>query len=267
MSLLASEQIEDLIDLQGAVNDLGSDLVVIGALAFRAFFRHDERHTEDIDVAVALDLDGHRLLGRALCSSGWKQHPKQEQRWGGPNNSRIDILPAGPDLREAGQLTWPQSTMVMSLLGFDHAFRHAIELEVAAGLRIKVVPPVVLFLLKVVSYLDDRQRRAKDLRDVHAILRHYEVGSDRLYSATVLEAGLPDMEFAPAFLLGIDLAALCRPHERQLIDRFVEMFVDPTDGAFCLLLRFEGPVEPIKDRLCQRLRALRDGLGRGSAGA
>lgn len=262
MTLLTAQQIEDLRALQSLVTDIGSDLVVIGALAYRAFFRDDTRQTEDIDVAIALELDGHRLLEEALRSRGWIHDPKREQRWRGPANSLIDILPAGPNLRKAGELTWPKSAMVMSLVGFDHAFVQAVEVELAAGLRIKVVPPVVLFFLKVVSYLDAPHRREKDLKDVHAILRHYEYDSDRLFTKTVLEASLPDAEFAPAFLLGMDLAALCRPHERQLIDRFVATLFDPADMGLGLLLRYEGPVEPIEDRLYLRLHALRDGLAR-----
>jgi predicted nucleotidyltransferase len=41
-------------------------------------------------------------------------------------------------------------------------------------LGIKVIPPVVLMLLKVVAFMDDPARRAKDLEDIRGLLHSYE---------------------------------------------------------------------------------------------
>ncbi|MEZ5364231.1 MAG: hypothetical protein R2748_18305 [Bryobacterales bacterium] len=116
----------------------------------------------------------------------------------------------------------------MSLAGFDYAFEHAVEIEVAPGARAKVIPPTVLFLLKVVSFLDDPHRRAKDLEDIHGLLRFYERDRDRMFSDVVFDAQLSDIEFVPAFLLGADSARLCRPEELALIESFLAMLSDPS---------------------------------------
>ena len=108
------------------MSKLGVELVVIGAIAYRAFISARQRHTEDIDVALALNLDDF-------------------------------------------------------------------------GASTRVVPPEVL------AYLDDPHRRAKDLEDIHGLLKSYEGESDRTFSDAVFAAGLPDVEFIPAFPLGTDV--------------------------------------------------------------
>ena len=178
----------------------------------------------------------------------------------------MDILPAGPKLRAAGQLTWPKSGMVMSLAGFDYVFQQAVEIELAPGLHVKAVPPPVLFLLKVVAYLDDPHRRAKDLEDIHGLLKSYERESDRMFSDAVFAAELPDVEFVPAFLLGTDLALFCRGSERAVIERFLDTMSDPESVPFLSLLRCEGGLEPSEQHLVSRLRAFGGGLHPSDSG-
>jgi predicted nucleotidyltransferase len=260
MSLLSPEQAADFVSLQRVVVNLGSDLVVVGAMAYRAFFPDSTRHTEDIDVAIAADLDDLDRVESALAAGGWSRDANQEQRWKGPNSARMDILPAGPKLRSAGQLTWPRSGMVMSLTGFDYAFEYAVEIEVATEVRAKVIPPTVLFLLKVVAFLDDPHRRAKDLEDIHGLLRFYERDSERIFSDAVFDAQLSDVEFVPAFLLGADSARLFRPEELALVERLLLVFSDSSSVEFSKFLRYEGLLDPSEERLRLRLDAFRLGM-------
>jgi len=150
--------------------------------------------------------------------------------------------------------------MVMSLAGFDYVFPQAVEIEMTPGLRVKVVPPPVLFLLKVVAYLDDPHRRAKDLDDIHGLLKSYERESDRTFSDAVFAAGLPDVEFVPAFLLGTDVALVCRPEERAIIERFLNAASNKASPVFSLLLRYEGISEPSEERLLWRFKAFTKGF-------
>jgi predicted nucleotidyltransferase len=259
MNVLTAEQAEDLLSLQQAITELGVELVVIGAVAYRASVSGTHRYTEDIDVALALDVDDFGGLEAELISRGWERDSSQEQRWRGARGSRMDILPAGPKSRAVGQLTWPRSGMVMSLAGFDYVFEGAVEIELAPGLHVKTVPPSVLFLLKVVAYLDDQQRRGKDLEDIHGLLRFYDRDGDRVFSDDVFAAELSDVVFAPAFLLGRDLALLCRDSERAIVEQFVKLVTNVESQAFSSLLRYEG-LEPNEQRLLERLGALVKGF-------
>jgi predicted nucleotidyltransferase len=128
------------------------------------------------------------------------------------------------------------------------------------GLRVKVVPPPVLFLLKVVAYLDDPHRRAKDLEDIHGLLKSYQRESDRMFSDAVFAAELPDVEFVPAFLLGTDIALFCRGSERAVVERFLDTMSDPESAPFLSLLRYEGDLEPSEQQIESRFRAFTKGL-------
>ncbi len=108
MNLVTPEQAKDLVSLKDVASQLGADVVIIGATAYRAFMADSQRFTEDIDVVVALDLDEFSDLENELTSRGWSRRPGREQRWTTPNGSLMDILPAGPQLRATGELTWPR---------------------------------------------------------------------------------------------------------------------------------------------------------------
>jgi hypothetical protein len=47
---------------------------------------------------------------------------------------------------------------------------------------LKVIPSITLMLLKIVAYMDDPQRRAKDLEDIRGLLVEYEADSERVFS-------------------------------------------------------------------------------------
>lgn len=62
----------------------------------------------------------------------------------------------------------------MSLVGFGHVFTRAVEVDLGADVLFGVAPPAVIALLKIVAYMDDRQRRGKDLDDLRVLfLRYY----------------------------------------------------------------------------------------------
>jgi predicted nucleotidyltransferase len=105
----------------------------------------------------------------------------------------------------------------MSLSGFDHVFASAIEMDLSADTHIRVAPPSVTALLKIIAYVDDPHRRAKDLQDIEVILGRYAAESDRLFSEEVFDANLPDFSMANAFLLGLDLRGLATNEEAKYI--------------------------------------------------
>ena len=220
-------QIADLESLGHMCRESGADLVIIGATSLLLSMGELGRFTRDVDVTVALDLDEFALLTDRLNSAGWKPELKLEHRWVAPRQTIVDLLPAGPTLRRSGSILWPASQFTMSLAGFDHVFTRAVEMELTAGMRVRVAPPIVTTLLKIIAYVEDPHRRAKDLQDIRLVLGRYEAGSDRLFSDEVFDAGLPDFEMANAFLLGRDLRMLATPEDSIYIERSFWV-------AFCL---------------------------------
>jgi hypothetical protein len=105
MPELTESQITDLQALQDHCRSLAADLVIIGAIAYQVHFPREDRHTGDIDFAVALDLDEFAELERQLLADRWIHFANREHRWRSPRGTILDLLPAGPKLREAKKVT------------------------------------------------------------------------------------------------------------------------------------------------------------------
>jgi predicted nucleotidyltransferase len=213
-------QLADLTQLQNICDELKTQLVVIGAMAYKFHSPDIERYTADIDLTVALDLEDFAELGTRLTDLGWEREKKIEHRWRSPRGTLIDLLPAGTKLREAKKLTWPESQFSMSLVGFDHVFAEAEAIKINDSLTIHVAPAAVLALLKIVAFLDRPHERQRDLEDLRGILTQYEEGSDRLFLDEVQAANLPDFGLTNAFLLGVDLHALFSAKEAAVVETF-----------------------------------------------
>ena len=228
---LSKDEIDDLRDLSQLCEQMNADLVVVGAIAYQLHYSDDELKTGDIDFAIALDLVDFAKLQADLSAMGWAQDAKREERWRSKHGALLDLIPAGKALRESRQFTWPKSELTMSLLGFDHAFSEAQLVTVADGLVLPVIPPIVLMLLKIIAYIDDQQRRGKDLFHIRALLSRYQADSDRVFTEAITDAGL-EYSLASSFLLGLDLRALCTEDETELVRRFVALVGDEDKSAW-----------------------------------
>lgn len=240
MTALSAEQIAAVRELQAACHQLNVDAVLIGAIAFRIGMGDRSRHTEDVDVAIAIELDDFQRLASLLQEYRWKQEPRREHRWRTPTGARLDLIPAGAKLRRARQLEWPMSKMTMSLVGFDHVFADAVEFQLADDLWVKVVPLGALTLMKMIAYLDNPYERQKDLQDVALILAHYEPGDSRRFSDDVIDAHL-DYDAVGAYCMGQDLQRLWSPEERNLVERFMAQVNDERTNAYHLFQQQMAP--------------------------
>jgi predicted nucleotidyltransferase len=105
----SKNQVTDLISLKQHCQQMGADLVIIGAVAFQVHFPGESRHTADIDLAVALDLNEFAELEKSLKADGWARTANREHRWKSTRETLLDLIPAGDKLRRAKEITWPDS--------------------------------------------------------------------------------------------------------------------------------------------------------------
>ncbi len=234
---LTEEQLADLTQLQEICNDLKAEIVIIGAMAYKFRFPDIERYTADIDLTVALDLEDFAELEARLTKLGWERQDRREHRWRSSRGTLIDLLPAGTKLRQAGKLVWPESQFAMSLVGFDHVFAEADAVKLNDSLTVNVAPAAVLTLLKIVAFLDRPYERQRDLEDLRGILSQYGEGSDRLFSDEVQAASLSDFSLTNAFLLGVDLRALCTPQETAVVENFLARVFNEANALWMLFVR------------------------------
>ena len=125
----------------------------------------------------------------------------------------------------------------MSLVGFEHVFSEAQTVKISKSLSVDVVSLRVLAFLKIVAFLDRPYERERDLGDLRGILSQYEEGSERSFSDEVQAANLVDFSLVPAFLLGVDLAALCTAEETAIAERFLARISDEADALWMLFVR------------------------------
>jgi predicted nucleotidyltransferase len=223
-TVLSREQIEDLGEIQAIANRFDAELVIIGAVALLCFLKDLGRFTRDIDLVIALDLDRFPEFVKMLISRGWIAQSRLEHRWRSKSGSVVDLLPAGPKLRAEKRIVWPGSQFEMNLVGFQHVFDRAVPVEFGSGGQFKVAPLPVIALLKVAAYLDDRYRRAKDLEDLKTLFYRYEKDSDRIFCDEVFRAELEDIEYASAFLLGMDIGAIATTEDLDSLRKFLDQF-------------------------------------------
>ncbi len=219
--MLTPAQLEDLAQLHGVAEQFAADVAIIGAAALLCFVDIG-RFTRDIDLVVALDLEDFTAFADELRTRGWTQEARGEHRWRGPSDSIIDLLPAGPGLRQAKRIIWPASEFEMSLVGFEHIFTRALPFSFAQGVQYRVAPPPVIALLKIVAFMDDQHGRKKDLLDVTELFRRYDAASDRIFSDEVFAAELEEIEYANAFLLGMDVGAIATDEEVEILSAFFQ---------------------------------------------
>lgn len=146
----------------------------------------------------------------------------------------------------------------MSLVGFDHVFVQALSFTFAEGIQYRVVPPPVIALLKIIAFMDDPHRRKKDLLDIGELFRHYEAASDRMFSDEVFAAALDDIEYANAFLLGIDVGIIAIHEEVEILNAF--FVAQSVSGEELQELDSDDLQRRGEARFQQQLRAFRKGL-------
>ena len=213
--------------------------------------------------AVALDLDEFAELERRLLADGWVRFANREHRWRSAQATILDLIPAGPKLRKAKQITWPISQFKMSLVGFDHVFATAQPVQLAPDLTLKVISSTALMLLKIVAFMDDPQRRVKDLDDIRGLLLQYEADSERIFSDVVIDAALQDFGLAPAFLMGLDLRALCTDDDAQIVYKFFDA-MNEVNPAWMAFVRARGVGDHVEEDARAQIDTFRQGFKRNA---
>lgn len=239
------------------------DLVLIGAAALREFGFCRWRSTFDLDLTVALDLSD--FPGLLANVPELRRDPRIEHRFY-MNQVRLDIVPAGPGLRAQGHVQWRDRRM--SLSGLHLGFDHAVSRTLAPGVVIRVAPPHVVTVLKMISYCDQPSERERDLGDIAELIDSYlSDDDDRRFDDDVLEAGLP-WDGVSAYTLGADVARVLTAAERPCVEQFLTRARGGDAlGTFARLLRTASFAREEREaHLMQQLDAFERGLGAGVGG-
>ncbi|MCI0484937.1 MAG: nucleotidyl transferase AbiEii/AbiGii toxin family protein [candidate division NC10 bacterium] len=225
------------------------DFVLIGATVPQILLRVRQggeasaRATRDVDALVAAgSWEDFERTRRRLFEVGFGPGTVRHELLFG-QDVIIDLIPYGEQLVQNDRLEWPGTDQVMSTLGVEEAFASARLEELVPGLSVRVVPIPGLVLLKIVSYQDRPEERARDLSDVVYCFEHYEediVQSRRFDLVGVDVIGEPvEFEEAGAYLLGTEVARLASPRSLLAARRLIDMIPDEYSRPISQILREE----------------------------
>jgi predicted nucleotidyltransferase len=93
----------------------------------------------------------------------------------------IDIVPCGDIAMPDEEIKWPPDyTTVMSTIGFEEVYKHAIDVEFSDDISIKVASLEGLCILKLIAWGD--RGSDKDAVDLKMFLKNYfDIYSDEIY--------------------------------------------------------------------------------------
>ncbi|MGO8793007.1 MAG: nucleotidyl transferase AbiEii/AbiGii toxin family protein [Terriglobia bacterium] len=217
---------------------LGVAFFLVGATARDMIFEFghglpSKRATLDRDFGVRISSWAEfEKLKESLLTSGLFKETNEVQRLLFQDELRVDILPFGGIAGAQGEIRWPpDEDVVMSMVGFEDAYRAALEVRVRASppLDILVASSPGLTILKLISWADRPHDRSRDAIDLAFILERYlDAGNnERLFEEHIDLVEVEDFDYvrAGARLLGRDLAKIGKP---ETIRRIKEILAKET---------------------------------------
>ncbi len=218
-------------DVNAIASGLHIPYLVVGATArdlilYHGFGAAIERGTRDIDFGVQVNnWDDFHQISAGLITQGFEQHSKIKHRFQRTDTEglpwEIDIVPFGFD-EQCSEIAWPPTgDVVMTILGFQEALEHAMEVQIANETRIKVCSPAAMAALKLVAWTErDTAIRKKDASDLLYLMKSYAKipqVQEALYSDGFMARWGYDEHLAAAEKLGADMMAIMSETTRAFL--------------------------------------------------
>ncbi|MBO0797271.1 MAG: nucleotidyl transferase AbiEii/AbiGii toxin family protein [Blastocatellia bacterium] len=183
------------------------------------------RATNDIDLGIRVETwYMFEEVKRCLSETGrYVTDIHRPERLRSSEGVFIDVVPfGGVEDSVTRDIVWaPENSVVMSALGFEEAYRNAINVRVAADLIVSVSSLAGLTLMKLIAWKD--RRNAKDAKDLELILSEYLHAGNETRLESVEQADLLEedkfvsLELTSARLLGRDLALIMTDQCRHVV--------------------------------------------------
>lgn len=228
---LPEKNIEIIRSVASAAERLQISMFIVGATARDIIFAHVYnvriyRETTDIDFGIAVEswAQYERLKKDLTENEKFRVDNKAAHRlWRGhgADEMKIDFVPYGKLESPAGQIAFPpDGDFVMTTDGFTEAYEDSVIVELTDDLKVRVVSPAGLALLKFISYDDKPQTRIRDLQDIWFMMKNYlEAGNEeRIYEdGDLLNDEDFDLRTVGARFLGRDIVPLLNAPTKGII--------------------------------------------------
>ena len=248
------ERVAVLRNIKKVAVALNIPFFVVGAFAREVIFEYihqipSPRITEDIDIGVEVaSWEEFQVLKTTLLERKILTETKTHHRFVANESSIIvDVLPYGGITDETKNISWPPDhDMVMSMMGFEEAYRSALNVRLSNKPVLEIPLPSVpaLAILKIISWADAYPTRERDAQDLLFILENYDATGieAQLYDAYIplfTEEGY-DTRLASVRLLGRDIAHLCGPDTVKKLTSILTRKTDENQGFKLLTQMVKG---------------------------
>lgn len=227
-------------DVNVLARELNIPYLVVGATArdlilYHGFGAAIVRGTRDIDFGIKIRTweDFHRM-SIGLVAKGFVQDQQVRHRFHRADMEglpwEIDLVPFGFD-EKSSEIAWPPSgDVVMTILGFQEAYEHAMKVQIESDTLIDVCSPAAMAALKLVAWIErDLSVRPKDAADLLYMMKSYAkipLIHELLYSEGVMERWDYDEDLAAAYKLGADMMTIMSDPTRAFL--WTKIFSQPT---------------------------------------
>ena len=245
----------------------------IGAMARDLIFHHGYgievgRATRDIDLAVQVsDWDQFAQLKNGLLETGSFNETNKVHKLVNDHGMQFDIVPFGTIKQQDGSISWlPDNAVKMNVLGFDEALEDAMpmKLNMNPHLEVLVVSPTSLVVLKLISWKDRPQERARDAIDIGFVINHYlDAGNNERFfeDHSDIMASPFDYIESGARLLGRDIANLAKQETLStIIDLLEQQTAENSQHLLIQHMIARADEDSQFDIALRNLMAIRDGI-------
>jgi predicted nucleotidyltransferase len=216
-------KIECLKSLQAEADQLGLEILLVGATARDLFFSGG-RKTEDVDIGLVVGAWStyEKLKQRLIESGAFKPDSKKIHRMLLTGRLKVDIIPFDGIETAESKIIWPDDTGSMNVAGFKDVYSHALTGDLGEGQGIRIASIAGMAILKIIAWHDRHNEfPTKDAEDLALILNNYANAAnfDRLYEefSPFVTAVDGDLELAGARLLGHDMASIMSDQTKKAV--------------------------------------------------
>ena len=222
---------EPIEKVEAIFNRFGEEWYLIGALARNVEYAladiEPHRATVDIDFAVMIpNYNLYKEIIDALLKSGFDRVNGISHRFKYVSTSTlIDIIPyGGIAINDLIRLYEPEETN-LSVAGFKDVAKHISLIGMDDGYDIPVAPIEGVFILKLVAWSENPEKRERDVGDLmHILSQYFDLREDEIYKQVDLfEDEDYHMEKAAARALGRKIRVILNKNP-ELINRIIELF-------------------------------------------
>ena len=135
----------------------------------------ERRKTADLDVAIAVaSWNELETMEANLAAAGAARNPRVAHEFF-IGDWTVDTIPFS-GVEKDGVIRWPaDEAIAMNVLGFEEAYDHALEVLLPDDVRVRVVAPAGLLILKLIAWADrhwESPRRRRRHSHVDRVLQH-----------------------------------------------------------------------------------------------